>query len=149
MLISVPQYIDIEDKIVGPLTAKQLGWLISMGIILIILWNVLSKPMFFILGIPTALLFIALAFYKPYGVPLGNFIIFGIMYFFRPKIYFWKRTPQKEVHVVQKNKVVEKNYKNKQLTAESLRELSQLLDSEGRQYSEGLEEILKKAPTKK
>ena len=149
MLISVPQYIDIEDKIVGPLTAKQLGWLIAMGIILIIMWSTLSKPMFFILGIPTALLFIALAFYKPYGVPMGNFIIFGIMYFFRPKIYFWKRTSQKEVHVVQKNKVVENNYKNKKLTAESIRELSQLLDSEGHHYNEGLEKILKKAPVKK
>ena len=149
MLISVPQYIDIEDKIVGPLTAKQLGWLIAMGVILIIMWNVFSKPLFFIMGIPTGLLFIALAFYKPYGQPLGSFVIFGLMYFFRPKIYFWKRTPQKEVHVVQKNKVVENNYKNKKLTSESIRELSSLLDSEGRQYNEGLEKILKKAPVKK
>jgi len=70
MLINVPQYIDIEDKIVGPLTAKQLGWLVAMGIILLIMWKTLSGPMFFILGIPVSLLIISLAFFKPYGQPL-------------------------------------------------------------------------------
>ncbi len=81
MLINVPQYIDVEDKIAGPLTAKQLGWIVGLGIILLVLWNMLPKPVFFILGLPLSVLFVALAFYKPYGQPLGSFVIFGIMYF--------------------------------------------------------------------
>lgn len=149
MLFNVPQYIDIEDKIVGPLTAKQLGWLIAMGVILLIMWNTLSKPLFFLLGLPVALIFVSLAFFRPYGQPLGSFLLFGVMYFFRPKIYFWKRTPQKETHVVQKGKIVESGPKDKRITTESLRELAQLVDSEGSQYDDKLEEILKKAPVKK
>lgn len=149
MLISVPQYIDVEDKVAGPLTAKQLGWIVVLGVVLLIMWNMLSKPLFFILGIPLAILFVAMAFYKPYGQPLGNFIIFGIMYFFRPKIYFWKRTPQKDTDSVQKKQVVENNLVNKKLTSESLRDLAQILDSEGLKYNERSEEILKQVPTKK
>ena len=148
MLISVPQHIDVEDKIVGPLTAKQLGWVAALGVILLIMWNMTSKPVFFIFGFPLSVLFIALAFYRPYGQPLGSFLIFGIMYFFRPKVYFWKRTPQKNVSE-QKKQVVENHQVQKQITSESLRELAVLLDSEGISHSEGIEKILKQVPNKK
>jgi len=37
MLFNVPQFIDIEDKIVGPLTAKQLGWLALGSVIALLL----------------------------------------------------------------------------------------------------------------
>ena len=149
MLINVPQYIDIEDKIVGPLTAKQLGWLIAMGVILIVMWNMLPGPLFFLIGLPIALIFLALAFFKPYGVPLGNFIIFGIMYFFHPKLYFWKRTPQREAPSMHKKNEIASVSAKKELSSEELRELARLVDSEGAQYSTDLEEILKKAPVKK
>src|SRR5512138_1477457 len=94
MLISVPQYIDVEDKIVGPVTAKQLGWLVLMGITLLVMWNTMSRVGFFIVGIPVGLIFLAFAFYKPYGQPLGSFVVFGAMYFFKPKVYVWKRSPE-------------------------------------------------------
>jgi len=149
MLFNVPQYIDIEDKIVGPLTAKQLGWLIAMGVILLIMWNMLSKPLFFLLGLPVVLIFVSLAFFRPYGQSLGSFLLFGVMYFFRPKVYFWKRTSQKEAHVVRKGKTAESGPKDKRMTSESLRNLAQLIDSGGTQYDDKLEKILKKAPVKK
>ena len=149
MLINVPQYIDVEDKVAGPLTVKQLGWVIALGVILLIMWNMLSKPLFFILGIPLAILFIALAFYKPYGQPFGSFIIFGVMYFFKPKVYFWKRTPHKSVNKKQQVRTVENHAVEKKLTAESLRDLARVLDSEGTEYNENLEQILKKVPQKK
>ncbi|HPX94695.1 MAG TPA: PrgI family protein [Candidatus Moranbacteria bacterium] len=150
MLINVPQHIDVEDKIVGPLTAKQLGWVVALGIILLILWNMLPKILFFIVGVPLVIIFLALAFYKPYGQPLGSFVIFGIMYFFRPKVYFWKRTPQKEIKLTQKSIVAPKTQPvSKSIDSDSLKNLAQLLDSEGMHYNEKVEEILKKAPSRK
>jgi hypothetical protein len=149
MLINVPQYIDIEDKVAGPLTAKQLGWIVLLGVILLILWNVASKPVFFISAIPLTLLLIAMAFYKPYGQPLGSFIIFGVLYFFRPKIYFWRRTSQKEIKTPKKIQAEENYLPKKQLTSKSIAELAQLLDSEGMQHSGEIEKILKQAPVKK
>jgi len=149
MLINVPQYIDVEDKIAGPLTAKQLGWIIGLGIILLILWNMVPSPVFFILGIPLTILFVALAFYKPYGQPLGSFLIFGIMYFFRPKVYIWRRTPEKFVKVAQKEQAVKTVSPDKHISAQSLKDLAQLLDSEGSTSNAEIEKILKPAPTKK
>lgn len=149
MLINVPQYIDVEDKIAGPLTAKQLGWIIGLGIILLILWNMVPSPVFFILGIPLTILFVALAFYRPYGQPLGSFLIFGIMYFFRPKIYIWKRTPERFINVAQKTQTATVVAPDKHISSQSLKDLAQLLDSEGMESNAEIEKILKQAPTKK
>ncbi|EKE18558.1 MAG: hypothetical protein ACD_9C00296G0004 [uncultured bacterium] len=149
MLINVPQYIDVEDKIAGPLTAKQLGWLIGLGIILLVLWNMVPSPVFFILGLPLAILFVALAFFKPYGQPLGSFVLFGIMYFFRPKIYIWKRTPHNVINIPQKTQTKTVAAPDKHLTSESLRDLAQLLDSEGQNANNDVEKILKQLPSKK
>ncbi len=149
MLINVPQYTDVEDKIVGPLTMKQLGWFIVLGIILIILWNVLPGVLFFLFGFPIMLLFAALAFYKPYGQPLGNFIIFGVLYFFRPKVYVWKRTTEKEQVVKKVEKLEVASVADKKVTSETLKNLARLLDSEGSQYSNNLDEILKKHKVQK
>lgn len=147
MLISVPQYIDVEDKIVGPITAKQLGWLISMGVTLLILWNTLSKIAFYFIGIPLGLLFLAFAFYKPYGQPLGNFVIYAVFYFFRPKVYIWKRTPEKTVNIPKKavNNIM---HEEKKLTQQQVSELAELLDSRGMQASENVVKLLKEEKKK-
>ncbi|NTV41529.1 MAG: PrgI family protein [Candidatus Moranbacteria bacterium] len=149
MLINVPQYIDVEDKVAGPLTMKQLGWVIVLGIILLIMWNTMPSIVFFIIGFPITVLFVALAFYRPYGQPLGNFVIFGIMYYFRPKIYVWKRTPDREPEAQKTIQVNNVHVVEKKVTAETLKELAQLLDSEGVQHSGHLESILKEHNTKK
>lgn len=149
MLINVPQYIDVEDKIAGPLTAKQLGWMIALGIILLILWNIVPLPVFFIIGLPISLLFVALAFYRPYGQTLGGFIFFGILYFFRPKIYIWKRTPQNVINVPQKIEKPKAVIPDKHLSSKSLSALAQMLDSEGKIYNPDLEQVLKKTQIKK
>lgn len=149
MLINVPQYIDVEDKIVGPITAKQLGWLIALGVILLIMWNMVPSPVFFIVGLPLTILFLALAFYRPYGQPLGSFVVFGIMYYFRPKVYIWKRTPQNVIAVAPKAQTATIVAPDKHLTQESLRNLAQLLDSEGTVVENDVEKILKQMPGKK
>ncbi|EKD58864.1 MAG: hypothetical protein ACD_56C00037G0009 [uncultured bacterium] len=149
MLINVPQYIDVEDKVAGPLTIKQLGWLIALGVMLLILWNVVPFAGFLVIGFPLAIIFGSLAFFKPYGQPMGSFVIFGIMYFFKPKVYIWKRTPQNVINVPQKAKVEQKFSPDKHLTEDSLRNLAQLLDSEGNNYSHDLDDIMKNQPIKK
>ena len=149
MLINVPQYIEVEDKVAGPLTVKQLGWMIALGVVLLIMWNVFSGVAFFILGFPVTLLFLALTFYRPYGQPLGSFIIFGFLYYFRPKIYTWKRSPEREQTVPRVAQIAKSQNLDKQMTSETLHGLAQLLDSEGMNHNENIDEILKKHNVKR
>ncbi|HRY82516.1 MAG TPA: PrgI family protein [Candidatus Moranbacteria bacterium] len=126
MLFNVPQFIDIEDKIVGPLTAKQLGWLGIAGVLLLIFWGTLTFSTFVFVAIITLGIFGALAFYRPYNQPLSNLIMSGINYFIKPKVYVWKRyydnikaTSQVSVHpkeeVIIRKKVLD-NKKIEELT---------------------------------
>lgn len=153
MLINVPQYIDVEDKVAGPITAKQLMWLIILGVLLLVFWNIFPKVVFFIVAVPTTILFIALAFYKPYGQPLGNFVLFGIMYFFKPKIYLWKRTADRiavNTQTVKKaTSTVNTNQVHKRELLNNIGELAKLLDSNGSLKDEKLEEMLMQSKTKR
>lgn len=146
-LFNVPQYIDVEDKIAGPFTGKQLLWMFGLGAVLLILWNMLEKAMFFIVGIPTAILFGALAFYRPYNQPLIRFIFSAFGFVFKPKLYVWKRTIPT---VVQKKPTEEKKKKenviqqDKKITADELADLARTLDTQGVERSQRIMELIKK-----
>ena len=97
MQFQVPQFIEMEDTIFGPLTFKQFLYLIG-GASLCFIWYVylpIYISIFLILG--TAGLAVALAFYKYNG---RNFIyVFeaSIKYLITRKLYLWQRSaPAKE-----------------------------------------------------
>ncbi len=100
MRYQVPQFIEVEDKIFGPLTLKQFIYLVGGGAIIFLLYIIFPFFIFVLLAIPVAALAAALAFYKinnkPFIVVLEN----AFSYFTKNKIYTWKkqpRTPKKEV----------------------------------------------------
>lgn len=97
MQFNVPQFIDKEDKIVGPFTAKQLGWLAGAAAVMFILWAFLDMTAFIIASVPVIGIFGAFAFYHPNGQPFISFISSTIRFASRPKIYMWKRVPEKAI----------------------------------------------------
>ena len=80
MRFNVPQFIDIEDKIIGPLTLKQFLFVAAGGGILFILWFYLKLSAFVIVAIPIVAFFLALAFFKVNGRPFFYFLINLIKY---------------------------------------------------------------------
>lgn len=135
MMFSVPQFIDIEDKIAGPLTWRQLLWMIGMGAVLLVMFNMFDMGLFIVFAIPVTLVFVALAFYRPNGMPLPIFIYHSIMFLFRPKISVWERpvmpmmTKAKPAKQQQDQPTARAD---KHLTNESLRNLAAIVDGRGR-----------------
>lgn len=133
MLFNVPQFIDTEDKIVGPLTAKQLGWMGLAGVCLLLCWSLLDTPAFIISAIIIGVIFGALAFYRPYNQPLIKFIISSVSFAFRPKIYIWRRyyatikNVERKTPASQKNNTETKKIKKK-FDNTKINELSKILD---------------------
>lgn len=128
MIFSVPQFIDIEDKIVGPLTAKQLGWLAAGAVILLFCYGLLDQSAFVISAIIVGLIFGSLAFYRPYNQPLINFVMSSVMFATRPKRYLWHRTTEKIQRAVDKPvamPVIEK----KKFDSQKVADISKLLDT--------------------
>ncbi len=92
MHAQVPQYLDVEDKIIGPLTLKQFIYLLLAGGLLFLLFNILRFEVFIILAIPIAILSILLAFYKIGGnQKFSQFMVSILGFLGKPNIYTWKK----------------------------------------------------------
>ena len=91
MRFKVPQFIEMEDKIIGPLTLKQFFYLLGGGGILAILWVFFKLGAFIILAIPIVGFSVALAFYRPNGHSLISLIGSFLNYLTKPKLYLWKK----------------------------------------------------------
>lgn len=94
MQFQVPQNIDMEDKIVGPLTLIQFLYLLGGGLVVYLLFQSLATDyfaIFLLLGIPIALIALALAFFKIQEQPLSHFIVAGFTYLTQPKVRLWRR----------------------------------------------------------
>jgi hypothetical protein len=144
MLFNVPQYIDVEDKIAGPLTAKQLLWMFGCGAALLVLWTILDKGAFFLAAIPIVFVFAAFAFYRPYGQPLLNFVGSGILFIFRPKIYSWRRIPGSYKKPARKREEIVAAKQEKIFPQEKdIIGLAKMLDTEGKERNEKIMKIIK------
>lgn len=90
----VPQFIEVEDKIFGPLTLRQFIYLAGGGGLVAIL--VLSLPLVFaiVLSLPVGGLALALAFYKINGKPFIEMLEAGFTFFIGKRLFLWKKVKE-------------------------------------------------------
>ena len=91
MEYQVPQFIEVEDKIVGPLTLKQFIYLAGAAGICVIFFVYLPTILAFLLAAPIAGLAAALSFYKVNGKPFIEVLEAGFNYYTGAKLFLWKR----------------------------------------------------------
>ncbi|MFC1756793.1 PrgI family protein [Patescibacteria group bacterium] len=96
MRFQVPQFIEVEDKIFGPLTLKQFLYLVGGGAAIFLLYVALPFLLFILFAIPVAILAVALAFYKINNKPLIKVMESAFTYFTSAKIYTWKKNEKKQ-----------------------------------------------------
>lgn len=145
----VPQYIDVEDKIAGPLTWKHIGWLFGGGVILAALWNLLDQVTFYLAAVPIALATFAMAFYRPNGVSLATFIGYGFTYFFRQKTYTWQNEAVKPPKKTQEHKQRLAKKERQQLSVEDVAAMATTLDSRGAARNERIQQIIRERTRQK
>ena len=132
MQYAVPQFIEIEDKIIGPLTLKQFISLTIGGVIIYAAWSFCDLSLFITIVIPTVLFFTALAFLKINERPFIFFLMGATTFFLKPRLRVWRRemkAPQIRMQKVTKEK--ERAGGKKKLTSQRLRELAAILDTGG------------------
>jgi len=92
MRFQVPQFIEVEDKILGPLTIKQFIYLLGgAGLSFIIYTFVKIFILAVLLIIPVIAFTVALAFYKVNNKPFINVVEAAFNYFVGNKLYIWKK----------------------------------------------------------
>lgn len=97
MQFHVPQFIDVEDKIFGPFTAKQFVYIGGSAGFILILYSFLPLLVTLLLGAPVVALGAALAFYKINNRPFINILESAFNYIRRDRTYVWKKEDKKIV----------------------------------------------------
>jgi len=95
MRFQVPQFIEVEDKIFGPLTFKQFIYLGGGGGLSVAAYMLLPKFAAFLIIIPAIAFSAALAFYKINNKPFINVVEAFFKYYIGGKLYIWKKQPKK------------------------------------------------------
>jgi hypothetical protein len=91
MQYAVPQFIEVEDKVIGPLTTKQFLYLVVGGVFLLITWALADLSLFILLAFVTAIVVIPFAFIKMNGRPFEKYLVAAVKYFTSPKVRLWLR----------------------------------------------------------
>ena len=94
MQYQVPQFIEVEDKIFGPLTLKQFIYLAGGGGLCLVFFTLLPLYIAIPAAIPVVTLSVALAFYKINEQPLINTLEHAFTYVLGVKLYLWKQREQ-------------------------------------------------------
>ena len=89
----VPQFVEVEDRIIGPLTLKQFLYLAFAGALLFVFWFLLAFYVWIIVALPITALAAAFAFLKINDRPFAYFVLAFIKYFTNPKLYIFSATP--------------------------------------------------------
>ncbi len=90
MQFQVPQFIEIEDKIVGPLTLKQFGYLCASLGISFLLYSTLSTWLWLSLSMVVVGTTMSFALLKINGQKFSHVVLAAISYVWQPHIYVWQ-----------------------------------------------------------
>lgn len=88
----VPQFIDAEDKIFGPITARQFIILMITGMLIFLFFKLLPFVPFLIVGVPLLMLGGTIAFVRINGQAFHYFLLNLIQTFKKPHIRVWDKT---------------------------------------------------------
>ncbi|OGZ60969.1 MAG: hypothetical protein A2919_00495 [Candidatus Spechtbacteria bacterium RIFCSPLOWO2_01_FULL_43_12] len=96
MQYQVPQFVEREERLLGPLTARQTVILLIAGAILFVLYLLFKN--FYVFVILSAIVAggaFTLAFVQVNGRPLIDFVFYVLNYFFQSRKYTWRKTEAK------------------------------------------------------
>jgi len=128
MQYQVPQFIEVEDKIIGPLSFKQFVYLAGGAGLSFVLY-ISSLP--FLIALPLIAIAIGLAlafaFYRVNNKSFADFIEAALKYAVGSRLYIWKKEQKKPEAAHKEEKVTDLLYVPR-LSESKLRDIAWSLD---------------------
>lgn len=121
----VPQFIDIESKIIGPITTRQFLIMMVSGMLDFIFYKLFYFNTFIILALFITAIFGVIAFAKINGMPFHYFFLNIVQTLKRPNLRLWHKSiitalPVEEKEEVKKEFVVKPPIPESRLSSLSL-----------------------------
>lgn len=89
--VVVPQFIDVEDKIIGPVTVRQFIEMVVGGLVILLFYQLFIFPVFVGLSLLVMGLTLVIAFVKINGQPFHLFLLNFFQTLKSPKLKVWKK----------------------------------------------------------
>lgn len=127
MRYQVPQFIEVEDKVIGPFTVRQFVYLVGGAGMSFIVYSFLPFYLALILIAIIGPLSLALAFYKINNKPFIDFLESAFTFYTKQNLYIWKKEERKVEATAKEEADVAQVYVPR-LSDSKLKELSWTLD---------------------
>jgi hypothetical protein len=145
--ITVPQFLDVEDKIIGAITVRQFLEMLIAGMIIFIFYKIFDFSLFVLSSIIVFAIAVVFAFVKINGQSFHNFLLNFVATLRNPKLKIWKKVVDTKEIKENLKKPVEKEIgvpkiKRQAITTSSLSELSLIVDTGGVYRGEGVSSVV-------
>lgn len=131
----VPQFIDVEDKIFGPITTRQFIILLTAGLLLFIIFKLADIVLFIFLAVLLGGLALVVAFVRINGQPFHYFLLNMVQTLRRPSRRLWYKSYTKAelTDLIQSGKfeIVEAVKEVPRVSYNRLRDLSLVVNTGG------------------
>ena len=131
---TVPQFIDVEDKIIGPITTRQFLILLVCAIWIGICYKLFTFGLFLFIAVLSFAIFGTIAFVRVNGRPFHYFILNIIQTLKKPNLRIWNHKKTLAFQQEDNIKHVKKNImapKKRRFSTSRLAELSLVVDTAG------------------
>ena len=132
----VPQFIDVEPKIFGPITMRQFILVVVGGVIEFLVFRFGDIPFFLFVTVIVGGSVLLFGFLKINGAPFHHFLLNLITRFKKPGLRVWNKTlSDQELRLLlsqpSKQKIQEKIKRKEMISGSRLAELSLIVDTRG------------------
>jgi hypothetical protein len=132
---TVPQFIDVEDKIIGPVTTRQFIIMLTGSIFIVLAYKLFDFTMFLAAGISILAVSGVIAFLKINGMPFHFFLLNFLQTMARPGLRVWYKVVERETADTDKETVISGGRLTavpaKPFPASRLTELALIVDTKG------------------
>ena len=133
---TIPQFIEVEDKIIGPITTRQFIIILAGFLIVGIFYKIFDFSLFVVSGLFILAVSGIIAFAKINGRPFHFFILNVVQTFKKPGLRVWNNNIHLEEDLDRRDKIENSlettiNVPPKDFSSSRLSELSLMVDTRG------------------
>lgn len=141
---TVPQFIDVEDKIIGTVTVRQFVILLTAAILIAVCFRFLDPAIFVVATLIIGGLAVTFAFVKVNSAPFHYFLLNLIQTFKKPRLRVWRKddTLIGAIEFDAPTKAAATGPAHPAYSASRLSELSLIVDTQGSYQGETAEDTV-------
>jgi hypothetical protein len=145
MRFQVPQFVDIEDRIIGPLTLKQFLIYLFAVMVCIPIYLIADLSLFLTLSLPILAVAAMFAHFKLYGKTLEQVIMNCVRFYTQGQVFIWRRTGTEKLITIRDPIWFEEVATSLPVRpTTSLNAMSQSLETQGKIVTQDAEDVMVK-----